>query len=220
MAYYGLIRASDPLSPVSLSVSRRVFAHWPWTRGSLIYSARPSVRAAFHTSAGPAGVDCSLFRQHWPSSSCKRLGVRIRPTPSVLVWGRLSRLQSSLYATARTVAALLRQGLLRSSFRHMSHLNGTSNITTRANSQFPRPVFHRLDTQPYRLHCTPYIILRFAVSYFFSSHIPTFRHLAGSPRLIRYILSRSLPSNSPSLPSPLARTFPLTRFPAQVSGPR
>jgi len=33
----------------------------------------------------------------------------------------------------------------------MSHLSEMSNITTRANNQFPRPDFHRLDKQPYRL---------------------------------------------------------------------
>ena len=33
----------------------------------------------------------------------------------------------------------------------MSHLIEMSNITTRANNQFPRPDFHRLDKQPYRL---------------------------------------------------------------------
>ena len=33
----------------------------------------------------------------------------------------------------------------------MSHLTGTSSITTRANNQFPGPVFHRLDTQHYGL---------------------------------------------------------------------
>jgi hypothetical protein len=40
---------------------------------------------------------------------------------------------------------------LRSSFHLMSHLIEMSNITTRANNQFPRPDFHRLDKQPYRL---------------------------------------------------------------------
>lgn len=44
--------------------------------------------------------------------------------------------------------ALHRQGLLLSSFHPMNHLTGTSNITTRANNQFPRPDSHRLDTQP------------------------------------------------------------------------
>ena len=48
--------------------------------------------------------------------------------------------------------ALHRQGLLRSSFHPMSHLTGTSNMTTRANNQFPRPDFHRLDKQPRWLH--------------------------------------------------------------------
>ena len=33
----------------------------------------------------------------------------------------------------------------------MSHLIEMSNITTRANNQFPRPDIHRLDKQPYRL---------------------------------------------------------------------
>ena len=33
----------------------------------------------------------------------------------------------------------------------MSHLIEMSNITTRANNQFPRPDFHRLDKQPHRL---------------------------------------------------------------------
>jgi len=33
----------------------------------------------------------------------------------------------------------------------MSHLIEMSNITTRANNQFPKPDFHRLDKQPYRL---------------------------------------------------------------------
>jgi hypothetical protein len=34
----------------------------------------------------------------------------------------------------------------------ISHLIEESNITTWVNSQFPRPDFHRLDTQPYGLH--------------------------------------------------------------------
>lgn len=37
----------------------------------------------------------------------------------------------------------------------MSHLIEMSNITTRANNQFPRPDFHRLDKQPYRLQPLP-----------------------------------------------------------------
>jgi hypothetical protein len=37
-------------------------------------------------------------------------------------------------------------------FSSISHLIEKSNITTWVNSQFPRPDFHRLDTQPYGLH--------------------------------------------------------------------
>ena len=37
-------------------------------------------------------------------------------------------------------------------FPSTSHLVEKSNITTWANSQFPRPDFHRLDTRPYGLH--------------------------------------------------------------------
>ena len=47
--------------------------------------------------------------------------------------------------------ALHRQGLLRSSFHPTSHLLEMSSITTRVNSQFPRPDSHRLDTQHYGL---------------------------------------------------------------------
>ena len=74
IAYYGLIRASGPLPPVFLFGIRLVFARWPWTRGSLIYSACPSVRAAFHASAGQARVDCSLSACVGLHLVCKRLG--------------------------------------------------------------------------------------------------------------------------------------------------
>ena len=47
---------------------------------------------------------------------------------------------------------LHRQRLLLPSLRPQRSPVGTSGITTRVNSQFPRPVFHRLDTQPCRLH--------------------------------------------------------------------
>jgi hypothetical protein len=47
--------------------------------------------------------------------------------------------------------ALHRPGPLRSSFHLLSHLKQMSNITTRVNSQFPRPDLHRLDRQHYGL---------------------------------------------------------------------
>jgi hypothetical protein len=51
-----------------------------------------------------------------------------------------------------SLLALHRQGRLRSSFRAASRLAGTSNMTTRPDSQLPRPDFHRRDTQPCGLH--------------------------------------------------------------------
>jgi hypothetical protein len=42
-------------------------------------------------------------------------------------------------------------GRLRSSFHLLSHLQGASNITTWANSQFPRLHLHRQDMQPHGL---------------------------------------------------------------------
>jgi len=47
--------------------------------------------------------------------------------------------------------ALHRPGRLRSSFHLLSRLRTMSSMTTRVDSQFPRPVFHRRDTQPYGL---------------------------------------------------------------------
>src|SRR6266545_2525781 len=49
------------------------------------------------------------------------------------------------------IASPTRQGRLLSSFHLLGHPLGVSNITTRANNQFPWPDFHRLDKQPYRL---------------------------------------------------------------------
>src|ERR1019366_2657180 len=44
-----------------------------------------------------------------------------------------------------------RQGLLLSSFRRMDRSKPASRITTRANSQFPRPDLHRQETRHYGL---------------------------------------------------------------------
>lgn len=63
-----------------------------------------SARAAFRTPVDRTGDDCSRFRPHWPSPQSGRARL---PTVSTQVGSRvggLSGLQSSLYATARTVA--------------------------------------------------------------------------------------------------------------------
>jgi hypothetical protein len=53
------------------------------------------------------------------------------------MWVPLRGCEVRLMLRPDPLLALLRQGRLRSSFHSMSHLKGTSNITTRANRQFP-----------------------------------------------------------------------------------
>src|ERR1022692_4721580 len=48
-----------------------------------------------------------------------------------------------------------RQGLLLSSFRRLDRSKPASRITTRANSQFPRPDLHRQETRHYGLRAKP-----------------------------------------------------------------
>jgi hypothetical protein len=64
---------------------------------------------------------------------------------------RVTRLQSSLYATAWWIVRPTPNGLLLPSFRYFSHLIIASDIATQVNSQFLRPDLHRLDIQHYRL---------------------------------------------------------------------
>jgi len=62
----------------------------------------------------------------------------------------VARLQSSLYAkTQRICQPCSDKDVYFRAFTSLSHLEPASNTTTRANSQFPRPDFHRLDIRPY-----------------------------------------------------------------------
>jgi len=85
----------------------------------------------------------------------ERLGIRVsgqknRFTPAAYFRGCNS---SALMLRPGSLLALHRQGRFTfRAFHPMSHLTGTSNITTRANSQFPRPDLHRQDKQPCWLH--------------------------------------------------------------------
>ena len=68
--------------------------------------------------------------------------------------GSVTRLQGSLPNTGlrpEGLLALHRQGLLLSSFRRLDRSKPASRITTRANSQFPRPDFRRQETGHYGL---------------------------------------------------------------------
>jgi hypothetical protein len=66
-------------------------------------------------------------------------------------WGCVTRLQSSLHAAARKVACPTptRASTFELSFHESPHWNVEHDYA--GNSQFPRPDFHRMDTQPYGL---------------------------------------------------------------------
>jgi hypothetical protein len=65
--------------------------------------------------------------------------------------GHVTRLQSSLNATARCFVSPHRQGRLLPSFRLMGHPCQTLDMTTQPNNQLSWPDFHRQDTRPYGL---------------------------------------------------------------------
>ena len=155
LAYYDLIRASRPL-PLVYVLSSGSLPYGPVWAGNekvpnLSCSSLPIVPSSVPRRPG----DCLrllLRRPLWPSPSSQKVGVRL----STL--GRFSRgscneaAKFALCYGPMRLLALLRQGRLRSSFHLLGHPSGVSNITTRAKNQFPRPDFHRLDKQPYRLH--------------------------------------------------------------------
>ena len=108
-----------------------------------------------HLLCPGASSGCTrLFLHHslWPSPHPHRLGSRTSRTPVQNV-SRVTGLyhDSSLSLRPGGLLALHRQGLLRSSFHLMSHLYKVSNITTRANSQFPWLDLHQQGMRPYGL---------------------------------------------------------------------
>ena len=103
IAYYGLIRGSRSL-PSAYVLRRRVFALRPKPGDSLLYSACPSVRAVCRTPAD---------RVVNAASNATRVSLRpsVKGSASAMVHAEvgsrvvcLTRLHSSLYAAARTVA--------------------------------------------------------------------------------------------------------------------
>jgi hypothetical protein len=66
--------------------------------------------------------------------------------------GRVTRLQGSLNAAARTdCLPCTGKDFYFRAFTLLSHLRGASGITMRANRQFPQPDLHRPDTRPHGL---------------------------------------------------------------------
>jgi hypothetical protein len=155
IAYYDLIRASLPLPPVyvlsSGSLPLGLLRAGNEKVPNLSCLSFPIVPSSVPRRLGDF-FRLLLHRPLWPSPSSHKVGARV----STL--GRFSRGScneaakfASCYGPMKLLA-LLRQGRLLSSFHLLGHPSGVSSITTRADNQFPRPDFHRLDKQPYRLH--------------------------------------------------------------------
>ena len=84
-----------------------------------------------------------------PSPNPQRVGI-CKPTIPVRV-GRVTRLQSSLYATARRIACPAPARAFTSELAPLRSPPNDVGYNYAGNSQFPRPDFHRLDKQPYGL---------------------------------------------------------------------
>jgi len=123
-------------APAGLCFRRLVFALRPPARRSLLSSANPSRRAASRTPAD---------RMAWDDSTSIRNSLRPNARGSASATSHFNRNTWVPFRGCRIrfmlrpdeLFALLRQGRLPSSFHSMSHLIRTSNITTRANRQFP-----------------------------------------------------------------------------------
>ena len=155
IAYYYLIRASRPLPLVYVLSSRSLPYGLVWAGyekvPNLICLSFPIV-----PSSVPRRLDDCLWlllhRPLWPSPSSHKVGVRLITLSGPM---RESCNEAAKFTSRygpMELLALLRLGLLLSSFHLLGHPLGMSSITTRVNNQFPWPDFHRLDKQPYRLH--------------------------------------------------------------------
>jgi hypothetical protein len=154
VAYYDLIRASLPLPPVyvlsSGSLPVGLLRAGEEKVPNLNCLSFPIVPSSVPRRLGDF-FRLLLHRLLWPSPSLHKVGARFSTLADSYV-GCVTRLQQfALCYGPMKLLALLRQGRLLSSFHLLGHPSEVSNITTRAHNQFPRPDFHRLDKQPYRL---------------------------------------------------------------------
>jgi hypothetical protein len=153
-AYYDLIRASLPLPPVYVLSGGSLPV-------GLLRAGQEKVPnlSCLSFPIVPPSVprwlsDCNrllLHRSLWPSPSLHKVGVHVSTLAGPMRGWRNEAAKFALCYGPMELLALLRQGRLHSSFHLLGHPSGVSNITTRANNQFPRPDLHRLDRQPYRL---------------------------------------------------------------------
>ena len=155
IAYYDLIRASPPLPPVyvlsSGSLPLGLLRAGNEKVPNLSCLSFPIVPSSVPRRLGDF-LRLLLHRPLWPSPSLQKVGVRLSTLAGALPGLRNEAAKFASCYGPMKLLALLRQGRLLSSFHLLGHPSGVSSITTRADNQFPRPDFHRLDKQPYRLH--------------------------------------------------------------------
>jgi hypothetical protein len=153
-AYYGLIRASRLLPPIyALDGGSLPFPEvqagnerFPNLLCLSVFSVPPSLprQAERLLSAIPSSLTVAFPRSRG-GRRLRRHAIRSRHGPH----SRGCKVR--LMLRPGELLALHRSGRLRSSFHLRSRLPEASNITTRVNSQLPRPDFHRQDKQHYGL---------------------------------------------------------------------
>ncbi len=140
VAYYGLICASRSLLPLYGLCSRPAPCDLLWAG-----SERVPNLLCVSVPAVPSSVPRWIVRLLLAASSPHTLAFAAfvparhpqSPRSTVLAWARHEAAKFPLWYGPMSLFALHRQGRLRSSFHPLSRLTETSNITTRANSQFP-----------------------------------------------------------------------------------
>ena len=160
IAYYGLIRASGPLQSAYRHRRFRSTGLCLAAAGQKVpaLTANPSHRAASRTPADRMALDDSMsIRDSLRPNATGSASATFHLNRYMWVSFRGCRLRFMLRPDE--LLALHRQGLLHSSFHPMSHLAGTSNMTTRINRQFSAagltPAgFAALQAAPHSGHCS------------------------------------------------------------------
>jgi len=146
IAYYDLIRASLPLPPVyvlsSGSLPLGLLRAGNEKVPNLSCLSFPIVPSSVPRRLGDC-IRLLLRRPLWPSPSSHKVGARLSTLGRFLRGSCIEAAKFALCYGPMESLALLRQGRLLLSFHLLGHPTGASNITTRANNQFPWPDFHR-----------------------------------------------------------------------------
>jgi len=154
IAYYDLIRASLSLPPVYVLSSGSLPYGLVWAGNEKVPNLSclsfPTVPSSVPRRLGDC-LKLLLHRPLWPSPSSQKVGDRLSTLAGSMRGSCNEAAKFALCYGPMELLALLRQGRLHSSFHLLGLPLRVSSMTTRANNQFPRPDFHRLDKQPYRL---------------------------------------------------------------------